>query len=126
MLNLLHIVRDPRWGRAQEVYSEDPLLSSRLTTQFVKGMQYKEYKNNKLGDSSNLSINNNNTSNNSYLLVAACCKHFGAYDIEDIPTARTKFNAIIDSINWAETYSPVFYSCIHTAKAAHVMCSYNC
>ena len=90
------------------MYSEDPLLSARLTAEFVQGVQ-------KGGEQ-----------NDTYMLVAACCKHFAAYDLENIPEDRTVFNADVDSRNWAETYSPVFYSCVVTGQGAHVMCSYNC
>ena len=119
----VNLVRDPRWGRSQEVYSEDPLLSSRLAYEFVTGMQ--------TGDGDNDNNNDNNNSNgsdgnDSYLLIGACCKHFAAYDIETKPERRYFFNAVVDSRNWQETYSPVFYSCVKTAQASHVMCSYNC
>ena len=133
----MNLVRDPRWGRAQEVYSEDPLLSGKLTYQFVTGIQninenarvmteIDGRKGNMIGFADYSYSYNINDLNSSYLLAAACCKHFAAYDIESIPETRVKFNAIIDSRNWAETYSPVFYQCVVKAQAAHVMCSYNC
>jgi beta-glucosidase len=54
----MNLVRDPRWGRAQEVYSEDPYLSSQLTENFINGAQ--------------------GPPNEHYLLTAACCKHYAA------------------------------------------------
>lgn len=101
----MNLVRDPRWGRAQEVYSEDPRLSGALTYNFVTGAQ------------GNASV--------PYMLSGACCKHYAAYDIESIPRERYFFDAVVDARNMWETYLPVFYACVVEAKAAHVMCSYN-
>eukprot|EP01084_Bolivina_argentea_P169080 293127_1 len=103
----LNLVRDPRWGRSQEVYSEDPRLTGHLTYEFVTGLQFGEEQDNK------------------YLLTAACCKHYAAYDIENVPQVRFTFNAIVDAVNWAETYSPAFRECVVRAQGQHVMCSYN-
>ena len=103
----INLVRDPRWGRAQEVYSEDPNLTGQLAYSFVVGAQ--------------------TTTGNwtRYLLSAACCKHFAAYDLESQPTTRLTFNAQIDSRNMWETYMVAFRQCVVEAQAAHVMCSYN-
>jgi len=127
----MNLVRDPRWGRAQEVYSEDPRLSSELTLQFVTGAQ--------------------GPNNERYLLTGACCKHYaavrhlsvssslggsssliylallwcGQYDLESIPVPRTNFSALVDVRNMWETFLPVFHACVVKAKASHVMCSYN-
>ena len=60
-----------------------------------------------------------------YVLLASCCKHYAAYDLESQPTSRTHFNAMVDAVNWAETYSPVFRECVVRAKVQHIMCSYN-
>ncbi|CEL98230.1 unnamed protein product [Vitrella brassicaformis CCMP3155] len=106
----INLVRDPRWGRADEVYSEDPLLTSQLTIAYVKGVQ---------------SPSARNPSGRSYPLTAACCKHFAAYDIETIPRDRTIFNARVDGRDMAESYLPAFHACVKEAKAMHVMCSYN-
>eukprot|EP01104_Vermistella_antarctica_P017227 TRINITY_DN6074_c0_g1_i1.p1 TRINITY_DN6074_c0_g1~~TRINITY_DN6074_c0_g1_i1.p1 ORF type:complete len:949 (-),score=113.70 TRINITY_DN6074_c0_g1_i1:185-2626(-) len=100
----LNLVRDPRWGRAQEVLSEDPLLTSLLTIEYVKGVQ---------GNSSD------------YMQAAACCKHYAAYDLESIPTVRYKFDAQVNARNMWETYMPAFHACVVEAQGAHVMCSYN-
>eukprot|EP00163_Fabomonas_tropica_P032439 TRINITY_DN812_c0_g2_i24.p1 TRINITY_DN812_c0_g2~~TRINITY_DN812_c0_g2_i24.p1 ORF type:complete len:525 (+),score=115.58 TRINITY_DN812_c0_g2_i24:416-1990(+) len=103
----MNLVRDPRWGRAQEVYSEDPKLSSDLTVNFVNGAQGTE------------------DATSPYMLAAGCCKHMAAYDLEDIPVDRYHFNANITERNMWETYMPVFKACIVESKGAHVMCSYN-
>eukprot|EP01084_Bolivina_argentea_P317679 550831_1 len=106
----MNLVRDPRWGRSQEVYSEDPRLSGHLTYYFVTGYQ------------------NGGAQNDKYILLASCCKHYAAYDLEDIPNTsikRQEFNAIVDAVNWAETYAPVFRECVVRANVQHIMCSYN-
>ena len=93
------------------MYSEDPRLTGHLTYEFVTGIQQG---------------GNFYKSNDTHMLAAACCKHYAAYDLESDPTQRQEFNAIVDSRNWQETYSPAFYSCVVAAQGAHVMCSYNC
>lgn len=85
----------------------DPRLAAHLTHHFVTGYQY------------------NGTQDNKYILLAACCKHWAAYDLEDKPTSRVYFNAEVNAINWAETYSPMFRECVVRSKVQHIMCSYN-
>eukprot|EP01083_Nonionella_stella_P096184 270313_1 len=103
----INLVRDPRWGRAQEVYSEDPRLSGHLAYEFVSGLQY------------------GGAQNDKYLLVAAQCKHFAVYDLENLPTSRLTYNAVTNAVNFAETYAPVFRECVVRAQATQVMCAYN-
>jgi len=103
----MNLVKDPRWGRAQEVYSEDPYLSSRLTIAYVTGLQ--------------------DGPDDSYLLAGACCKHYAAYDLDVLAngTDRTHFNAIVNVRNMWETFLPVFKACVVEAQSSSVMCSYN-
>lgn len=108
----LNLVRDPRWGRGQEVMGEDPFLMARLVVEWVLGAQ-----NNSAGDSVG--------PNGKHVLSGLCCKHFAAYDLEDKPAARQVFNANLTSRSMWETYMPAFEACIKEAKATHVMCSYN-
>ncbi len=105
----MNLVRDPRWGRAQEVYSEDPVLSAALTEAMVTAAQAP------LGG----------PGGQGPMTAAACCKHFAAYDVEDTPTTRVQFDAQVNTRNMWETYLPVFQACVQHAQAAHVMCSYN-
>lgn len=60
----INLLRDPRWGRAQETPGEDPLVVSRYGVNYVRGLQ----------DTGNSSSN--------MLKVAACCKHYTAYDLD--------------------------------------------
>eukprot|EP00760_Papus_ankaliazontas_P001104 PhM_4_TR10387/c0_g1_i1/m.31063/K05349/bglX; beta-glucosidase len=101
----LNTVRDPRWGRAQEVFSEDPELTGRLTVHYVNGIQTR--------DSSGV------------MQAGACCKHFVAYDLESNPVSRFMYNAKVNARDMAETYLPAFEACIKESRATHVMCSYN-
>ena len=63
------------------------------------------------------------------LFSVVCC--WFVYDLvhndytESIPQTRVVFNAIVDAVNWAETYSPVFRECVVRSKVQHIMCSYN-
>lgn len=101
----MNLVRDPRWGRAQEVYSEDPALTSALTYSFVTAIQERDC--------------------NGYMRAAACCKHYLAYDLETDPVERYKFNAVVNGRDMWETHLPAFDACVRQARGSHVMCSYN-
>jgi beta-glucosidase-like glycosyl hydrolase len=99
----------PRWGRAQEVMGECPHLTARLVEFYVSGLQNSTRENAEEGP----------------LLGAACCKHFAAYNVENIPVDRTVFNAVVDVRNLWETYLPAFEACITGGHSQSVMCSYN-
>ncbi|CAN1810668.1 Beta-D-xylosidase 4 [Linum perenne] len=100
----INILRDPRWGRAQETPGEDPLLTSKYATGYVKGLQQRDD-----GDEDRLK-------------VAACCKHYTAYDVDNWKGVdRYHFNAI----DMDDTFQPPFKSCVIDGNVASVMCSYN-
>ncbi len=97
----VNIFRDPRWGRGQETYGEDPYLTSVIGAAFVKGLQ---------GD------------HPKYLKVAACAKH---YAVHSGPEAlRHEFNAVASPKDMYETYLPAFKALVD-AKVEAVMCAYN-
>lgn len=97
----VNIFRDPRWGRGQETYGEDPVLTSKIGAAFVKGLQ---------GD------------HPKYLKVAACAKH---YAVHSGPEAlRHEFNAIASKKDMVETYLPAFKALVDAGVEA-VMCAYN-
>lgn len=78
----VNIFRDPRWGRGQETPGEDPLLSSKYATGYVKGLQETDG-----GDANRLK-------------VAACCKHYTAYDVDNWKgVERYNFNAVVMTQN---------------------------
>lgn len=98
----INIFRDPRWGRGQETFGEDPYLTGRLGLNFVKGMQGSDHK---------------------YLKTAACAKH---YVVHSGPEAlRHSFNAEPSAKDFFETYSPAFKMLVTEGKVESVMCAYN-
>ncbi|CAN1810664.1 Beta-D-xylosidase 4 [Linum perenne] len=104
----INILRDPRWGRAQETPGEDPLLTSKYATGYVKGLQQRDD-----GDEDRLK-------------VAACCKHYTAYDVDNWKGVdRYHFNAIVTKQDMDDTFQPPFKSCVIDGNVASVMCSYN-
>jgi beta-glucosidase len=97
----INIFRDPRWGRGQETYGEDPFLTSKMGVAFVKGLQ---------GD------------NPKYLKTAACAKHFAVHSGPE--KLRHEFNVNVSKKDLWETYLPAFHSLVN-AGVAGVMCAYN-
>jgi beta-glucosidase len=97
----INIFRDPRWGRGQETYGEDPVLTARMGVAFVKGLQ---------GD------------NPKYLKVAACAKHFAVHSGPE--KLRHVFDAEVSKKDLWETYLPAFHALVN-AKVEAVMCAYN-
>lgn len=98
----INIFRDPRWGRGQETYGEDPYLTSRMGVAFVKGLQ---------GDDPR------------YLKVVATPKHYAVHSGPE--PERHAFDARAFERDLRETYLPAFRATITEAKAASVMCAYN-
>ncbi|GGF70959.1 glycosyl hydrolase [Wenyingzhuangia marina] len=97
----INIFRDPRWGRGQETYGEDPYLTSILGVSFVKGLQ---------GDHPN------------YLKTAACAKHFAVHSGPE--KLRHEFNAEVNQKDLWETYLPAFKALVD-ANVESIMCAYN-
>ena len=98
----INIFRDPRWGRGQETYGEDPFLTGRLAVQFVKGLQGDDPK---------------------YFKTIATVKHFVVHSGPE--PERHSFDARIDERDFRETYLPQFEMGIKEGKAYSVMCAYN-
>lgn len=97
----VNLFRDPRWGRGQETYGEDPYLTGRLGVAFIKGLQ---------GDGE-------------YLRVAACAKHFAVHSGPE--EMRHYFNAKVSLKDLWETYLPAFEACVKEAKVEAIMGAYN-
>ena len=93
--------RDPRWGRGEETYGEDPNLISRLGVSFIEGLQ----------------------GNNEYLLTAACAKHFAVHSGPE--EMRHYFDATASMKDMWETYLPQFEACVKEANVESVMGAYN-
>lgn len=98
---VINISRDPRWGRIQEVFSEDPWLTSRMGVAYVRGLQ---------GDDV------------SHLKLAATVKHFAVNNVE---TGRQHLSAEVDERNLFEYWLPHWKAAITEAHAQSVMSSYN-
>ena len=98
----INIFRDPRWGRGQETYGEDPFLTSRLGVAFVSGLQ---------GDDPN------------YLKTVSTPKHFAVHSGPEV--LRHRFNVPVSPHDFADTYTPAFRATVTEAHADSVMCAYN-
>ena len=98
----LNIFRDPRWGRGQETYGEDPFLTARMGVAFVSGMQ---------GDDPN------------HYLVIATPKHYAVHSGPE-PT-RHFADVDVNRHDELDTYTPAFRAAVTEGKAGSVMCAYN-
>ena len=97
----VNLFRDPRWGRGQETYGEDPVLISDLAIPFIKGLQ---------GDGEHMKL-------------AACAKHYAVHSGPE--AVRHSFDAKATKKDLYETYLPQFEACVKEAKVESVMGAYN-
>lgn len=97
----INIFRDPRWGRGHETYGEDPYLTGRMGTAFVKGLQ----------------------GNGKYRKVDATLKHYAAHSGPE--KGRLSFNAVVNEKDLRETYLWAFKYCIDNADPSALMGAYN-
>ncbi len=97
----VNIFRDPRWGRGQETYGEDPYLSGKLGTSFVRGLQ----------------------GEGPVMKAAACAKHFAVHSGPE--ALRHEFNAQVSRKDLYETYLPAFEALVKDARVEAVMGAYN-
>ncbi len=98
----INIFRDPRWGRGQETYGEDPFLTGSIGKAFVEGLQ---------GD------------NPKYLKAAACAKHYAIHSGPE--SSRHTIDVHITDHDLWDTYLKAFHELVVNAKVAGVMCAYN-
>jgi beta-glucosidase len=98
----INIFRDPRWGRGQETYGEDPFLTARMGVAFVSGMQ---------GDDSK------------YFRVVSTPKHYAVHSGPE--PLRHRFNVDVSPHDLEDTYLPAFRATVTEAHAQSVMCAYN-
>lgn len=97
----VNIFRDPRWGRGHETYGEDPYLTSRLGTAYVRGLQ----------------------GNGEVMKAAACAKHYAVHSGPE--AVRHEFNAEVSAKDMEETYLPAFEALVKEAHVEAVMGAYN-
>lgn len=98
----INIFRDPRWGRGQETYGEDPYLTATLAKAFVTGLQGNDPK---------------------YLKAAGCAKHYAIHSGPE--PSRHVFDVNVSDHDLWDTYLPAFHELVVNAKVAGVMCAYN-
>ncbi len=98
----INIFRDPRWGRGQETYGEDPFLTARMGVAFVRGMQ---------GDDPH------------YYRVISTPKHYAVHSGPE--STRHTVDVAISKHDELDTYLPAFRATVTEAKAGSVMCAYN-
>lgn len=98
----INIFRDPRWGRGQETYGEDPHLTARLGVAYITGLQ---------GDDPE------------HLKLAATAKHFAVHSGPE--PSRHVFDSVASKHDLEDTYFPAFRAAVTQGKVASVMCSYN-
>lgn len=100
----INMARDPRWGRDEENYGEDPFLAGTLAVQFIKGMQGEQ------------------TAENPYFKTVACAKHFAANNYEQGRQGSTSF--MTEHI-LREYYLPAFEMCVRDGNVQSIMSAYN-
>jgi beta-glucosidase len=98
----INIVRDPRWGRGQETYGEDPFLTGQIGAAFVSGLQGTDPK---------------------YLKVVATAKHYAVHSGPE--SERHTFDAVVSPHDLEDTYLPAFRDLVVNANVGSVMCAYN-
>ncbi len=98
----INIFRDPRWGRGQETYGEDPLLTGQMAGSFIRGVQGPDADHPK---------------------AVATSKHFAVHSGPE--SQRHVFDAVISPRDLEETYLPAFRSTVVDAHVKSVMCAYN-
>ena len=98
----INIFRDPRWGRGQETYGEDPFLTAQIGKAFVKGLQ---------------------GNNPRYLKASACAKHYAVHSGPEYN--RHTFNSDVSTYDLWDTYLPAFRALVTEAGVSGVMCAYN-
>lgn len=100
----VNIFRDPRWGRGQETYGEDPYLTSRMGVSVVNGLQGPE--------------------SSKYKKLLACAKHYAVHSGPEWSRHELNLNTV-DVRDLNETYLPAFKSLVQEADVRQVMCAYQ-
>jgi len=98
----INLFRDPRWGRGQETYGEDPYLTGRMAVNYIKGLQGDDPK---------------------YFKVIATAKHYAVHSGPEY--SRHVDNVFINDRDLFDTYLPAFKAAIKEANVQSIMCAYN-
>ena len=105
----INIFRDPRWGRGQETYGEDPFLTSKMGLAVVRGLQGYSYDGKPLSD---------------YKKLLACAKHFAVHSGPEWNRHTFNVEELPERDLW-ETYLPAFKALVQEGEVAEVMCAYQ-
>jgi beta-glucosidase len=98
----INLFRDPRWGRGQETYGEDPFLTAQMATAFITGMQ---------------------GSDSHYWKTVATAKHFAVHSGPE--PARHTFDAVVSEDDLTNTYLAAFRAAVQVGGVGSLMCAYN-
>jgi beta-glucosidase len=98
----INLFRDPRWGRGQETYGEDPFLTGRIAVQFIRGLQGEDP---------------------DYFKTVATVKHYAVHSGPE--PERHEFDAVVSERDLRESYLPHFETALREGGAHSVMCAYN-
>lgn len=98
----INIFRDPRWGRGQETYGEDPYLTARMGVNFINGLQGNDPK---------------------YLKTVATAKHYAVHSGPEF--TRHTDNIFVNNRDLYDTYLPAFMAVVKESKVQSIMCAYN-
>lgn len=103
----INMAREPRWGREEENYGEDPFLAGELAVPFIRGFQGSNF---------------DGSRTTPYLKLVACAKHFAANNYEQGRQSTTSF---VNEKNMREYYLPAFEACVTEANVKSIMSAYN-
>ena len=106
----INIFRDPRWGRWQETYGEDPFLTSKMGLAVVRGLQGYTYDGKRLGEK--------------YRKLLACAKHFAVHSGPEWNRHTFNVENLPERDLW-ETYLPAFKALVQEGEVAEIMCAYQ-
>ena len=108
----INIFRDPRWGRGQETYGEDPWLTARMGIAVVRGLQGMHYDGTPMA------------SGNGYLKLLACAKHYAVHSGPEWNRHEFNVEGLPERDLW-ETYLPAFQALVQEGDVREVMCAYQ-
>ncbi len=114
----INIFRDPRWGRGQETYGEDPYLTGKMGLAVVRGLQGDNYD----GTSAYPAVRGNNA--HPYRKLLACAKHFAVHSGPEGTRHQFNIENLPERDLW-ETYLPAFKTLVQEGKVSEIMCAYQ-
>ena len=120
----INIFRDPRWGRGQETYGEDPYLTSKMGLAVVRGLQGMTYEGEWLAGPTGNPRNAYDSPRTAYKKLLACAKHYAVHSGPEWNRHTFDVESLPERDLW-ETYLPAFKALVQEGKVAEVMCAYQ-